>query len=43
MVPSDAQADARALIAYFEGEVAKESAARAAYAGVAGGRIFTRM
>lgn len=33
----------RDLIAYYEAEVAKESAARAAYAGVAGGRIFTRM
>lgn len=33
----------RDLIAYYEGEVAKESATRAAYAGVAGGRIFTRM
>ncbi len=33
----------RDLITYYEAEVAKENAARAAYAGVAGGRIFTRM
>lgn len=33
----------RDLIAYYEAEVAKENAARAAYGGVASGRIFTRM
>lgn len=33
----------RDLIAYYEAEVAKETALQAAYSGVASGRIYIRM